>query len=193
MTVTPCGAKAKSTGEACRNPPVPGAKRCRFHGGGAPQVRAKARERLAEERARRAMATYGLPIVTSPADALLDEVHRTAGHVAWLRERVEELEAHDVVWGTTQIKTGGQDGGHTEAAEPNVWLKLYQAERAHLVKVSAEAIRCGIEERRVRLAEAHGALLADLIRGILADLGLTAEQQALVPEVVPRRLRELAA
>jgi hypothetical protein len=35
--------------------------------------------------------------------------------------------------------------------------------------------------------------VAGVIRAILGDLGLTAEQQAMVSEVVPRRLRELAA
>ena len=174
-------------GDPCPTPPVRGADKCRMHLG------KKAGPVIAEAMLTKAMATYGLPIETSPADALLAEVHRTAGHVAWLQQRVAELEEHDLVWGTTQIKTGGQDGGHTEAAEPNVWLKLYQQERTHLVRVSAEAIRCGIEERRVKLAESQGALVAGVIRAILGDLNLSADQQALVSEVVPRRLRELAA
>lgn len=148
---------------------------------------------VADAKIRAAMATYGLPIETSPAEALLSEVHRTAGHVAWLQAQVAELEEHDLTWGTTQIKTGGQDGGTTEAAEPHVLLRLYQAERTHLVRVCAEAIRCGIEERRVKLAEAQGALVAGVVRAILGDLNLSPEQQALVSEVVPRRLRELAA
>lgn len=166
---------------------------CKLHGGSTRSVAKGSRLRLVERKARVVMETYGLPIETSPADALLAEVHRTAGHVAWLQQRVAELEERDVVWGTTQIKTGGEDGGTTEAAEPNVWVRLYQAERAHLVKVSSEAIRCGIEERRVKLAESQGALVADVIRAILGDLHLSTEQQALVSEVVPRRLRELAA
>jgi hypothetical protein len=38
----------------------------------------------------------------------------------------------------------------------NVWLMLYQAERKHLVDVCQVAINCGIEERRVKLAEQRG-------------------------------------
>jgi hypothetical protein len=166
---------------------------CKLHGGSTWSVSKGSHLRLVERKARAVMETYGLPIETSPADALLAEVHRTAGHVAWLQQRVAELEEHDLVWGTTQIKTGGEDGGTTEAAEPNVWLKLYQAERTHLVKVSAEAIRCGIEERRVKLAESQGALVAGVIRAILGDLNLSADQQALVSEVVPRHLRAVTA
>jgi hypothetical protein len=80
----------------------------------------------------------------------------------------------------------------TMAAKPSVWLGLYQRERKHLVDVSKAAISAGIEERRVRLAESHGQLLAQVVRGVLADLNLTLEQQSLVPSVVPRHLRAVA-
>jgi len=42
-----CTAKSKTTGKRCRKPPIPGGGVCHVHGGGAPQVRKKARERLA--------------------------------------------------------------------------------------------------------------------------------------------------
>jgi len=61
------------------------------------------------------------------------------------------------------------------------------------VAVTKAAIAAGIEERKVRIAEQQGALLADVIRRILGDLDLNAEQQARVPEVVPRHLRAVAA
>lgn len=41
-----CTATAKSTGERCKQPAVPGASVCRFHGGSAKQVKEKAQERL---------------------------------------------------------------------------------------------------------------------------------------------------
>jgi hypothetical protein len=176
---------------------------CRFHGAAAPQNLAKGKERVAERKAQALVATYGLKIETTATEALLDEVQWTAGHVAWLRERVQEIESaalaegtdreHPLVWGVTREKTGGEDHGVTEEATPNVWLKLYQTERAHLVKVCSEAIRAGIEERRVRLAESQGALVAHAIKAILADLNLTTEQQARVSEIVPRHLRALAS
>lgn len=42
-----CTARSKSTGAQCRQPAIPGGTVCRFHGGAAPQVQQKARERLA--------------------------------------------------------------------------------------------------------------------------------------------------
>ena len=43
-----CTATAKSTGERCKQPAVPGGNVCRFHGGSAEQVQKKAQERLDE-------------------------------------------------------------------------------------------------------------------------------------------------
>ena len=43
-----CTATAKSTGKRCTQPPIHGGNVCRYHGGAAPQVIKKARERLAD-------------------------------------------------------------------------------------------------------------------------------------------------
>ncbi len=43
-----CTATAKSTGKRCTQPPIHGGAVCRYHGGAAPQVIKKARERLAD-------------------------------------------------------------------------------------------------------------------------------------------------
>lgn len=188
-----CTAATKESGERCRRMRVVGGKVCTVHGGSASQVKRAASKRIAVKKAEVLVATYGLPLETTPEQAILDEVHRTAGHVAWLAQRVRELSADDLIWGTTKVKTGGDDRGTTEEAAAHAWVKLYQAERAHLAKVAADAIRVGIEERQVKLAEQQGALIVDLIKGILADLKLSPEQKALIPIVVPQRLRALQA
>jgi hypothetical protein len=198
-----CWGRSKKTGNQCGRPANAGQHVCRFHGGNTPQALAKAQERLTEQKARTIVETYGRKINTTATEALLEEVQWTAGHVAWLRERVQEIESsaavegtdreHPLVWGVTREKIGGEDRGTTEEAAPNVWLRLYQQERDHLVKVCSAAIKAGIEERRIQLAEQQGALVAQAIRAILGDLQLTPEQQARVPEVVPRHLRALAS
>jgi hypothetical protein len=189
---------------------------CRAHGGGAPQVKAARARREQEAEAARQVATLGLPIDISPTEALLQEVQWTAGHVHWLRQKVQELdddrtnvvgpegdwEAQEVgapsplVWGTKAItrKDSGQFPGvdTTSAASPSVWYELYAKERQHLVMVCSAALKAGVEERRVRLAESQGDLVATAIRRILDALGLTEAQQALVGTVVPRELRLIA-
>lgn len=192
-----CGAKAKSTGKPCTRPVVEGANRCRFHGGAAPQVKAAAKRRLAVEQAAEAVQTFGLPRTVDPRDALLEEVYRTAGAVDWLHQQVQALTTNEVIWGRTEQveRQAGEFPGTdtTYSAQAHAWVRLWQEERRHLVAVTKAAIAAGIEERKVRIAEQQGALLADVIRRILADLSLSPEQQARVPEVVPRHLRAVAA
>ena len=43
-----CKAKSKTTGERCKNPPIPGGTVCHWHGGAAPQVRAASARRVFE-------------------------------------------------------------------------------------------------------------------------------------------------
>lgn len=192
-----CGAQRAKGQGACQRPAGwgtdhPGAGTCKLHGGSTPNHRAAARIELA----RRDVVTFGLPRDIGPAAALLEEVHRTAGHVSWLQIKVAELDEEDLVWGVVEEvdKQAAEFGGTdtTRAAKPNVWLTLYQQERKHLAAVAKAAIDAGCNERLVRLAEEQGAVLASAIRAILADLSLTAEQQAMVRDVVPRHLRALS-
>lgn len=203
----------KRNGHPCTRPPMRNQRVCPLHGGKTPAALAAAERRGQELVAREAVATYGLPVDVSPTDALLEEVRWTAGHVRWLRDRVQELEQSQLVWGTTRTETevggslqidldaaGDVEGVRSapsnkivQTAGPSIWLDLYDRERKHLVGVCTAALKAGVEERRVRLAEQQGELVARAIRAILADLGLSAEQQGLVAEVVPRHLRALAA
>ncbi|MFG2046151.1 hypothetical protein ACGFIW_01805 [Micromonospora sp. NPDC048935] len=173
-----------------------GQKVCRNHGGASPQAKAAAEVRIQVAEAAKAVATFGLPREVDPRDALLEEVHRTAGAVEWLHQQVQALQAEQVVWGVTSeiTKDAGEFPGvdTTRAAEVNVWVKLWQSERDRLVKVCKEAIGAGLEERRVKLAEQQGAMLAGVIKAILGDLDLSPEQQARVATVVPMRLRAVS-
>lgn len=191
-----CGGTNRG-GKVCGQPPGwgtdhPGIGKCKHHGGSTPTHKAAAKS----EMARRAVATYGLPREVDPAVALLEEVHRTAGHVAWLHEKVQDIDEADLVWGVVEEvdKGSGEFTGTdtTSAAKPNIWLELYHRERKHLTDVCKAALAAGIAERQVRLAEQQGALLVGVINRILDDLALSAEQRELVPTVVPRHLRAVS-
>ena len=162
-----CSARCRD-GSACSNRPMRGGKVCRMHGGAAPQVRATSERRTRQAAAERSVATYGLPRDIDPAAALLEEVHRTAGHVAWLAGKVAELDDEALVWGTAEIAEKGATefpGTDTkESARPSVWLDLYHRERAHFVKVSKAALDAGVSERLVQLAEQQGTMLAEVMR-----------------------------
>lgn len=105
--------------------------------------------------------------------------------------------AHSLVWGQTEYrdKTGGDDAGQTvvEQAGINIWYQLYMKEREHLAKVSALALKAGIEERKIKLAESQGELVAAVLQRILNALNLSPAQWEQVPVIVPRELRALAS
>lgn len=183
-------------GEPCMRHPKGGVAVCPRHGGHAPQVIAAAERRQEQAAALAAVATYGLPREVAPDVALLEEVHRTAGHVAWLADVVGQLERDELTWGLaeeTDAPVTDNGGGVTSKhkAAVNVWVKLYQDERRHLAAVCRDALAAGIAERQVRLAEQQGALLAGAVGRILEGLGLSAEQWERVPQVVPGVLRSI--
>jgi hypothetical protein len=181
-----CTATAKSTGSRCKRYAIAGGTVCVRHGGMAPHVKRKAQERLQLAKARKAMeqhaAMYGAPEEgKSPDVALLEEVARTAGHVQWLAEKVASLEE-------SEMKQYTRQQGGLLFERPAIWVELYQAERKHLVDACKTAIAAGIAERQVRVAEETGQMIATVIRGVLGDLNLTADQQRIVPSLVRRHL-----
>jgi len=171
-----------------------------MHGGGAPAVKAAAARRAAEAKATAEMeaaaVTLGLPVDIDPAKALLDEIHWCAGHVAWLRSKVQEVADADLIWGKTQTEDGiGANGPvdvTTSKAGPNVWLELYNQERDRFHRVCSLALRSGIEERKVKLAEDQGALVGAVLQRILNRLQLSPSQWAEVPIIVPEEFRALS-
>jgi hypothetical protein len=184
-----CGANTKR-GAVCNKPAGWGTPyghgRCKLHDGATPTHLRAAERREAE----RAVAVFGVPREVDPQVALLEEVHRAAGHVAWLGEVVAHLGKNKVVHGivrTVQLP----DGSRTVEARAaiNVWVKLYQEERDRLVRVAKAAIDAGVEERQVRLAEGQAQQLAQVIRAILTDLGHDLGDQR-VRQVVRLRLIE---
>lgn len=190
----PCkGHVMRDGGRGCRKNAVIGLDVCASHGV-TKAAKAAGRRRVAEEKAAQAMRRFGGPIETTATEALIETVKWTAGYVAWLRDKVANTRTDkDLIWGMTRTKTGGDDRGTTYQSGANAWLVLLGEWQDRLVKVCAAAISAGIEERRVRLAEQQGALVADVIKRILGDLELSEAQQAKSSEVVVRHLRLLTA
>lgn len=158
-------------GTLCTRPkgwgtPHLGVGRCKRHGGSTPNHITAAHLEIAKNEC----ATLGIPIETTPADALIQEVWEACGNVEFYRGLVQELRTHpepDV------FVTDDDDGGHWERGEAGMYgrtyhvsglptgeakehilLRLYNDERKRKLEASAAALRAGVDERRVRLAEA---------------------------------------
>lgn len=166
---------------------------CKHHGG---STRNGAKH-AASQRAESLIATYGVPREITPAAALLEEVRYAAGHVAWLRGKVAELEPDMLTWGVAEIahKTATEFGGTdtTERAALNVWLEAYHRERRYLLDVSKAALTAGVEQRLVELAEAQGLAIVSVLTRVFDRLQLTAAQRELASAVVPEELRAQSA
>ena len=193
-----CKAKRRD-GQQCGSHAVKGLEVCRMHGASSPQSRAKRDRYLAEQKASREVHRLAQPITTDPAQALLDLVSSAAGEVAYWRARVDEIQDRDekrLTSGLTKITEGKDRGGVTTlrtvetiaAIEYRMWVDA----RERLARYATAALRAGVEERRVRLAEDQGALVAQVIRRILDRLDLSEWQAEMVGSVVPEELRALS-
>ena len=193
-----CSAKRRN-GEQCGAWAVKGATVCRMHGGSSPQARQAAARRVQEEKAAKEALRLAQPIATDPAQALLDLVSSAAGEVAYWRARVDEIQDRDekrLTSGLTKITEGKDRGGVTTlrtvetiaAIEYRMWVDAQE----RLARYATAALRAGVEERRVRLAEDQGALVAQVIRRILDRLDLSEWQAEMVGSIVPEELRALS-
>lgn len=159
----------RKNGEPCDRWAIKGGTVCPTHGGSAPQVKAKAVANVQRQEAEAAARRLSLPIEVDPADALLDELFRTAGWIAtyeaYVNEQTLDEGSH---WGPIY---GGKDGYDTGERKPNIVVELLYRERQHLKDLTVAILKAGIEERRVRLAEEQATQLARVITAILTDLG----------------------
>jgi len=164
-----------------------------MHGGSSPRALAAAERRLVEEQARRDVVLFAARRDVHPAEALIELVQWKAGEVDYWRGRCRQLEEADLTWGVTRRKEGGEDHGTTFEARPNVAYAMLRDAERDLASYCAAALKAGVDERRVRLAESYGAQLAGVIQRILGALSLSEVQLELVATVVPAELRAIAA
>lgn len=160
----PQGCHGHTTRGPCKLPPIKGGVVCHIHGGSAPQVRAKANERLAVAEMHAELARIGRPVEVDPGEALLQVVWADAGNVGALRLQVEALDPDDYA--------GATGNKHkTNEAAPHVLVTMYRNALDDLARHSKMAIDAGIEERRVRIAERDTERLFTAVQKALLTIG----------------------
>lgn len=168
-----CNARTVAGGK-CRRPAGAGTEHlghgaCDKHGG---QVATHA----ANAATRQAIEFMGAPKDINPLDALIWCIKLTAGEVEFCNDQMAALEQDDWLESTLIGK------------QLHIWARERQKAVDRLVHYSATAIKLGIAERAIKLAEAYGASIAAFARGLLTDLSLTPEQEKAAPALVRKHL-----
>lgn len=198
-----CGAKKKN-GDPCGASPARGHVRCRRHGGATRQAKNKAHERNVRAQAETHLRSLGYqPDAENvdPAEALLRLVSDKHREVAWLRMQVDHIQAgapdepSPLVWGKTKHEEGINSQGpvnvDTYEADLNIHVRwLHQAED-QLARYATAALKAGVEQRQLEIKETEALAFVGALNQIFTMLNLSADQQKLIPEVVPAALRAL--
>lgn len=197
-----CG--AKTSAGTCGKPAGWGTThnglgRCKLHGGASPRAEVAGQIQLAH----REYQVMGVPLDVHPHEALLECVRIAAGEVQYASERIAELDAAEAVGHVTSSlnrplkeEKGAESVDftvtevRTDSPALHVWIQVRHKAMDRLVTYSATALKAGIEERLVHLAEGQGQLLAQAIQGVLAELGVADRPE--VPAIVRRQLTLVA-
>lgn len=183
MTVS-CGAKTSSGGscqqQAGWGTDHIGVGRCKLHGGASPQAQLSGVVALA----RRESVAMGRPLDVHPHEAIIECIRIAAGEVYYASERIAELEPDEVVAPVETQKMRPMKGEYgaeldtpayeisTDVPALHVWIQVRQKAMDRLVQYSAIALKAGVEERRVRIAEGMAEQIADAMKAFATAMGL---------------------
>lgn len=161
-------------GKPCRTPAMKGQKVCKNHGGATRQARARAEVTLQQAKLTTLAASLTDAVPgedQDPGEIIIESIRVRYRLAAFFWSRVCALEPKALVWGKTREKIGGDDGGITFEPKAHAWFVLWRECRAELDKLCLEAVRVGLEERRVRLAEQDADTWVRFLDSLLTDLG----------------------
>lgn len=126
----------------------------------------------------------GVPLDIEPHNAILECIRIAAGEVQYASEQIAALDPADAVLPLTSTLTrplkeekGAEDPmilvEEITVTQPalHVWIVTRRDAMDRLVKYSAVALKAGVQQRLVELAEGQAQLLADAMRRFAQALG----------------------
>lgn len=173
----------KRDGSPCKLWAIKGGLVCQKHGGNLPVVKKKAAKRFAEEQVTNELAKLAEAGILQPAgqgihplEHLVNELYLSCGVVQVLGKMVGELTD------PTQYSEAGRD--------QHVLYRMWSEERDRHAKLAAMALKAGVAERQVQIAERQAEMFASAIRNILKELGVDQDPRA--PGIVRKQLMLLS-
>lgn len=178
---TPCVGTNRE-GNPCGLRPIPGGTVCKWHGGGAPQVRAAAAERLRvreiQASASRTLAHEGIEAIDDPLEELGKLAAGAKALMDALGARVNSLDDLEHF-----------DAKNSPAIKAEVQMYERAMDRTH--RLLDSLVKHGYAERQVAIQEQQAMLVAGVIRRVLAGLGLTSEQQKQAQQLLATEFRAI--
>jgi hypothetical protein len=156
-----------------------GTGKCRKHLGNSPTVAKAAERERVEHEARRALeGITEFEAVADPVARLQLLAGRAERFMEVLGERVAELRG---------VRYSTKAGEQLRAE-----VAVYERAMTSTGRLLVDLAKLNLDERLVRISEAQGRLMTQVLLGALDDAGLSAEAQKAVRPAIARRL-ELAA
>ena len=155
-----------TSGRACRASAINGTNVCKVHGGSAPQVKATAAKRVAQQKAAAALDRLGLRREGLTPTELLAEVVERAG--ADLEYAAAMAAAGDDAWAAAYLDILDRAG-----------------------RVAKAGVDAGLQERAVQVQEAQAVILATVVRDALDRSGIDMSARQTVMAEVAAGLRAL--
>jgi hypothetical protein len=165
-------------GERCGRWAIRGGTVCANHGGKTPAVQAAATRRLAEREAAATLADVEVTPISNPLEALAEVAEEARAFQRFAAAKVAEL---------SELAGYGAQGGEQLRAV----VVLYERATDRAAKLLADWVRLGFDERMVAMHERQADLVERFVLAVVADLDLTEDQEARVPDATVRHLHVL--
>jgi hypothetical protein len=182
--LSPCGAKTRK-GTPCKQRAGhgtghPGEGRCSKHGGSSPRAEVAGQVVLAKREA----MVMGVPLDIPATHGILECIRIAAGEVRYASDRIAELGADEVIGplvSTVERPLKEEKGAesstrtvtevHRGAPDVHIWVRVRHEAMDALVRYETAALRAGIQERLVRIAEGEAQILAEAMKRLVIALG----------------------
>lgn len=203
----------RTNGLPCKKYPVTHTRVCERHGGSAPQVKATASRKAIEDDIRKTLASELVranpeTLRTDPIQGLMWEVAMSAQAVEWLALQMGDLNVPRPNEGDGPMRgiIGVNDDGTPRFAQPasqlwgpdrqgslttHVLYQMWCEERDRHARMCALAIKAGVSERMVAIAESQGIQIVSVIAFALDSMDVPAAEKVKARAAAAARLREL--